>query len=95
MKNDAENEHQKLVPNPFLISVNNPKYPLHARNLFTIKYFERNFQKALKNINFTFSFKRSPFNWQGYARQKGPETRKQVQKNSFIRWCLTWPSFMM
>ena len=37
MKNDAENEHQKLVPIPFLILVNNPKYPLHARNFFTIK----------------------------------------------------------
>ena len=31
----AENVHQKLTPDPFLILLNNPKQPLH-----TIKYFE-------------------------------------------------------
>ena len=28
----AENVHQKLVPDTFLILVNNPKQPLHGRN---------------------------------------------------------------
>ena len=37
-KNHA-NVHQKLVPDPFLILVNNPKQPLHARNSFKNKVF--------------------------------------------------------
>ena len=32
MENHAENVYQKLIPHPFLILVNNPKQPLHARN---------------------------------------------------------------
>ena len=31
--------HQKLVLNPFLVLVNNPKDPLHARNCFKNKIF--------------------------------------------------------
>ena len=38
-KNDTENVLQKLVPKPFLIYVNNPKQPLHARNSFKNKIF--------------------------------------------------------
>ena len=38
-ENHAENVHQKLVPNPFLILVNNPKQPLHAVNSFKNKIF--------------------------------------------------------
>ena len=38
-KNYAENAHQKLAPDPFLILVNNPKHPLHARNCFENKIF--------------------------------------------------------
>ena len=34
MKNHAQNVYQKLVLDPFLILVNNPKQPLHARNYF-------------------------------------------------------------
>ena len=33
-KKHTENVHQKLVPDPFLILVNNPKQPLHAKKLF-------------------------------------------------------------
>ena len=33
-KNQAENVHQKLVPDSFLILVINPKQPLHIRNFF-------------------------------------------------------------
>ena len=39
MENHAENAHQKLVPEPFLILVNNPKQSLHARNYFKNKIF--------------------------------------------------------
>ena len=38
-KNHAENVHQKLFPDPFLILLNNPKQPLHARNYFQNKIF--------------------------------------------------------
>ena len=34
MENHAENLHENLVPDPFLILVNNLKHPLHARNSF-------------------------------------------------------------
>ena len=43
MKNHEENVHQKLVPDPFLIFVNNPKQLLHARNYFENKEY---YQKA-------------------------------------------------
>ena len=33
-KNHAENLHQKLAPDPFLIFLNSPKQPLHAKNYF-------------------------------------------------------------
>ena len=38
-KNHAENLHQKLARDPFLILLNNPKKPLHARNSFLNKIF--------------------------------------------------------
>ena len=38
-KNHAENAHQNLVPDPFLILVNNPKQQLHARNSVKNKIF--------------------------------------------------------
>ena len=34
-----ENVHQELVPDPFLILINNPKQSLHARNSFKNKIF--------------------------------------------------------
>ena len=39
MGNHTENVHQKLVPVPFLILVNNPKQPLDAINSFENKIF--------------------------------------------------------
>ena len=41
MENHAENVHQRLVPDPFLILVNNPQQPLHARNYFKNKIFQK------------------------------------------------------
>ena len=38
-KNHEENVQQKLVPELFIILVNNPKQPLHARNSFENKIF--------------------------------------------------------
>ena len=39
MENHGENVHQKLVPDPCLILVNNPKQPLHARSSSKNKIF--------------------------------------------------------
>ena len=39
MEKSCKNVLQKLVPDPFLILVNNPKQPLHARNYFKNKIF--------------------------------------------------------
>ena len=36
-KNPVENVHQKLVPDSYLILVNNPKQTLHATNSFKNK----------------------------------------------------------
>ena len=38
-KNHAENMHQNLVPDLFLILINNPKQPFDARNSFENKIF--------------------------------------------------------
>ena len=39
MENHAENVYQKLVPDPLLILINNPKQSFHARNSFKSKIF--------------------------------------------------------
>ena len=51
--NHTENVHKKLVSDPFLILVNNPKQTLHVRNSFEIRYFERGLSKSL-NLYFFF-----------------------------------------
>ena len=45
MENHAEYVHQKLVPDPFFILVNNPK-PCMQEILFKIRYFERGSSKT-------------------------------------------------
>ena len=37
LENHSENVYQKLVPDSFLVWVNNSKQPLHARNSFRNK----------------------------------------------------------
>ena len=51
MKKHAENMHQKLIPDPFLILVNNPK---QQRILLQIGYFEKGLSKRFKKVNFIF-----------------------------------------
>ena len=46
-KSHAENKHQKLVPDLFLMLVNNPKQLLHARNSFKNKIF---WKRIIKNL---------------------------------------------
>ena len=45
--------HQKLISDPFLILINKPKQPLHARNSFTNRIFwKRIIKKILKSLFF-------------------------------------------
>ena len=60
-KNHAKNVHQKLAPDPFLILLNSQKKPLHTRNSFKNKCFERGLSKTLKKVKFIFSFDPRPF----------------------------------
>ena len=53
MKNHAETVHQNLVPDPFLILVNNPKQPFHARNSFTNQIF---WKRIIKNLLKSYLF---------------------------------------
>ena len=49
-----------LVPDLFIILLNNSKQPLHARCLLKVRYFERGLTKSLKKGNFIFSYEHSP-----------------------------------
>ena len=61
---------QKLVPDLFIILVNNPKQSLHARNYFKSKIF-------WKRIILFFLSNPVPFNRQNYQKQRGPGTNDQ------------------
>ena len=39
MQKKVENVHQKLIPDPFLILINNPKQASHVGNSFTNQIF--------------------------------------------------------
>ena len=68
--------HQKQVPDPFLILINNPKQPLHVRNFF-INILKEDYQKALQKLTLFFLSNPVPFNEQSYQKQKGPGTSDQ------------------
>ena len=46
-KNHAENVHEMLAPDLFLILLNNPKQPLQQEILLKIRYSERGLSKSL------------------------------------------------
>ena len=69
--------HQKLVQDPFLILVYNPKQPLHARNYFKNKIFERGLSRDLKELTLLFLSNPVLFNGQDHEKQKGPGTNEQ------------------
>ena len=50
MENHAKNMHQKLVPDSFLILVNNPKKPLHARNSIKNEIILKRIMKKLSSF---------------------------------------------
>ena len=64
--------HQELVPDPFLILVNNPKQSLHTRNSFKSKIYE-----VFKKLTLFFLLYPIAFNGQSYLKQKGPGTSDQ------------------
>ena len=53
-KNHAENVHQKLVPDSFLILVNETKQPFYAGNFFKNKSLLEDYQKALEKLTLFF-----------------------------------------
>ena len=64
-KNHAENMHQKLVPDPFFISVYNLKHNLHARNSFKNKILSKgDYRKPFKKLTLFFLSNQIPFNGQ-------------------------------
>ena len=69
--------NQKLVPDPFLILVNNPKQSLMQEILLKIRYFERGLSKSLKKLTLFFLSNPVPFNGQSHQKQKGPGTSNQ------------------
>ena len=61
-KNCAENVHRKLVPDPFLILVKNPKKNhCMQKIIFKTRYFEKGLSKSPKKVRIIFSFEPSPF----------------------------------
>ena len=56
-KNNAENMHQKLIGDPVLILVNNPKQQLHASNPFANRIFKKRIIKKVLKSWLYFSFK--------------------------------------
>ena len=65
---------QKLAPDPFLIFLNNPKQPLHARNSILNKILKKDYQRAFKKL--TFFWTQSLYR-QSYQKQKVSETSDQ------------------
>ena len=61
--------HQKLVPNPFLILVNNPKQQLHTQNSVQNKIIIKKVFKKLASFSFFLSNPGS-FNGQNYQKQR-------------------------
>ena len=68
---------QKLVPDLFIILVNNPKQPLHAKNCFK-NILKKHYQKVFKKITSFFLLNPVPFSRPNYQKQKGPGTSDQL-----------------
>ena len=76
--------HQKLAPDPFLILLNNPKQPLHARNSFKNKIFlKEDYPKGLKKLTLFSLSNPVPFNGKSYQKQKECGTSDQ---SLFVLW---------
>ena len=82
----------KASPRPLFNFGNNPKQPLHARNLFKNKIFWKRIIK--KPVTLFLPLNPVPFNGPSSQKQKGTGTKdkvtlqitKEVQKNYFISY---------
>ena len=74
IEKSCRNVQQKLVPDLFIILVNNPKQPLYARNYFKSKIFRKeDYQKALKKITSFFLSNPVSFNSKIIKNKRGLE----------------------
>ena len=97
MENHAENVDQRLLPDPFLTLVNNPKKWLRARNSFKNKIFwKRIIKEPSKSRLYIFFWTQSllmdkvfPKKWAWNYWPVTLQVTKQVQKNSFISYILS------
>ena len=85
--------YQELVLDPFLILVNNPKQPLHARNYFKNKIFlKEDYQKGFKKLTLFFlsnSLIDKVIINTRCLELVALQVTKQVQKNSFTGYILS------
>ena len=68
--------HQKLIPEPFLIFINNPKYLQEIS--IKIRYFERGSSKSINKLTLFLLSNPDLFNGKNDQKQKGTETRDQL-----------------
>ena len=102
-KNYAENVQRKLAPDPFIISLNNPKQPLHARNSFLKKIiWKRIIKKILKNLLDVFFRTQSLLMDRVIKNKRGLELvtthssdYKTSSKTFLYLLYIIWPSLMM
>ena len=83
---------KKLVQNLFIILVNNPKQPLHARTYFKSKIFRKSIiKKPFKKGNFLFFRAQSLSIDKIITKQRGPGTSDQwlFRLNSFVSYVLS------
>ena len=76
-KNHAENMHQKLVPDLFIIFVNNRNSHCMQEIALKVRYFKEDYQKALIKVTLFFLLNPVPFNGQNYQKQKRLGTSDQ------------------
>ena len=80
-----KNAHRKLVPDPFLILVNNPKQTLHAIIFFLKKdILKEDYQKSLFLLTQKIMKKQS----EPGTNDQSLFLLKQVQKNPYISYVL-------
>ena len=68
---------QKLVPDFFIILVNNPKHNTNQEIILKVRYFERGLSKSLKKVTLFSPSNPVPFNRQNYQKEKGRGTSDQ------------------
>ena len=64
-KSHAENEHQKLTPDSFLVLVNKSNNHCMQEIFLKLKYSERGLSKSCKKVNFS-----NPVNFNGQDYEK-------------------------